>query len=203
MKNDNSNNTGEVFNAEQSGSGNTQYTAHEINFYSNEPKHPNIYLDEVKVSYKNEIIVEAIKSIVGAICSSLFVLYENEILQFTSVYYFAAFICFIAVSFIISISATFNIITLFLNRRYERAFRKADLFAVIFKTHSRTERKYYRYKSGELYRIRGCACPFCEVDPKGFMRINFNSQTGKEEWVCSNNSDHIIPFDPQKKYEGH
>lgn len=57
----------------------------------------------------------------------------------------------------------------------------------------------YINDDGVIYKLKGCGCPLCEANPKGFMSFTYNKATRAFELKCNRNSQHKLPFDYTQK----
>lgn len=63
----------------------------------------------------------------------------------------------------------------------------------------RTTGKCYKNIDGEIYKIKGKRCPYCETPPIGKMFLNYSNYSKIYFWECSQNQAHIVEFDYKKK----
>lgn len=63
----------------------------------------------------------------------------------------------------------------------------------------RTTGKCYKNIDGELYKIKGKRCPFCETEPIGKMFLYYSNSLKTYFWECSQNQAHRVEFDYKKK----
>lgn len=63
----------------------------------------------------------------------------------------------------------------------------------------RTTGKCYKNIDGELYKIKGKMCPFCETEPIGKMILYYSNPLKTYFWECSQNQAHQVEFDYKKK----
>ena len=59
--------------------------------------------------------------------------------------------------------------------------------------------KCYKNVDGEIYKIKGKICPYCETQPIGKMVLNYSNYSKIYFWKCSQNQAHMVEFDYKKK----
>ena len=63
----------------------------------------------------------------------------------------------------------------------------------------RTTGTCYKNVDGEIYKIKGKRCPYCETPPIGKMFLNYSNYSKIYFWECSQNQAHIVEFDYKKE----
>jgi len=64
-----------------------------------------------------------------------------------------------------------------------------------------TVKSVYINDDGDIYKLKGCECPLCETNPKGFMSFTYSKTARAFELKCNRNNQHCIPFDHTKKIQ--
>ena len=60
--------------------------------------------------------------------------------------------------------------------------------------------KCYINIEGEVYKIKGKECPYCETQPIGNMHLIYSNFQKRYFWECSQNPSHMVEFDYKKKF---
>ena len=63
----------------------------------------------------------------------------------------------------------------------------------------RSTGKCYKNIDGQIYRIKGKKCPYCETQPIGKMILNYSNCENRYFWKCTQNQAHVMEFDYKKK----
>lgn len=53
----------------------------------------------------------------------------------------------------------------------------------------------YKNIDGDIFKLKGCVCPICKSEPKGYMRFQYNDDAKSLFLVCSEEPKHSFAFD--------
>lgn len=145
----------------------------------------------------------AIFSFIAFICKHLSVKGS----EFKNIILIVIFICCIACAIICFLCFILNLLKIIQLQQKGRfvEFESKEKFVWSLqkpenKSVIRNTGKVYKNIDGTIYSIKSKKCPFCESEPIGRMKLNYDSHNYKYLWVCSEQPSHAIEFDYKKKF---
>lgn len=145
----------------------------------------------------------AIFSLIAFICQHINIK-ENVFKNIILLVIFVCCIVFAIICFLCFIVNLFNIIQLRKKGKFIEFESKEKFVWSLQKSENksaiRNTGEVYKNIDGTIYSIKSKKCPFCESEPIGQMKLNFNSQNRKYLWICSEQPSHEIEFDYKKKF---
>lgn len=177
-------------------------------------------IEKEKTSFKeilkdkfNEAVVGSVLFIIAAILykalfNGLFDAIESNVKIFLIVIMIAFFFLGLGL-LVICVRDILNILPLFIEGSFVELESKSewlDKFGEFFRNSEytmpkdvRATGKCYKNVGGEIYKIKGKICPYCETQPIGKMFLNYSNYSKIYFWECSQNQAHRIEFDYKKK----
>lgn len=177
-------------------------------------------IEKEKTSFKeilkdkfNEAVVGSVLFIIAAILykaqlNGLFDAIESNVKIFLIVIMIAFFFLGIGL-LVICVRDILNILPLLTKGAFVELESKSEWIDKFFGSFQKSEYSIpkdirttgtcYKNVDGEIYKIKGKKCPYCETPPIGKMFLNYSNYSKRYFWECSQNQAHIAEFDYKKK----